>query len=285
MAPRGYRPPAPASQNVTIDNTTSDPLLFRMAVDQSWITSSVSSGTTPAVVQLGINPSGLTEGTYSGTVIVTTSDVTSFPLSIPVTLTVEAPGTAMLTSNRSSLNFGNVDIGSDSTLPVALTNSGNANVTIANISISGPGFRASGIPTGQLLSPGQSASLHVTLAPAATGSVTGSVIVTSNATNSPATISLSGAGTQPLVSYAVQLTWAPNQSPVVGYNIYRSLLQVGGVHKAEFCDRFGVNVHGYRRRGRAVLLLRCDGGEFEQCRERILKRSAGYHSDILKSQS
>jgi hypothetical protein len=44
------------------------------------------------------------------------------------------------------------------------------------------------------LTPGQTATLNVTFAPTAAGSVTGSVSVASNASNAPATIALSGSG-------------------------------------------------------------------------------------------
>jgi bacillopeptidase F len=55
--------------------------------------------------------------------------------------------------------------------------------------------------------------------------LSGSVTVASNATNSPATFSLSGVGTQ-TVSHSVALTWIPSASTVAGYNVYRS--QVSG---------------------------------------------------------
>jgi len=66
----------------------------------------------------------------------------------------------------------------------------------------------------------------VTFTPAAAASVTGSVTVASNATNSPATISLSGTGVQP-VSHSVTLNWTASISPVAGYNVYRSTVSGG----------------------------------------------------------
>ena len=50
--------------------------------------------------------------------------------------------------------------------------------------------------------------------------------MTSNATNSPATITLSGTGVQP-VSHSVTLTWTASTSTVSGYNAYRSTVSGG----------------------------------------------------------
>jgi hypothetical protein len=57
-----------------------------------------------------------------------------------------------------------------------------------------------GVPSGNILSPGQSASLNVTLVPAATGNLSGSVMIISDAANSSAGISLSAVGVQATVS-------------------------------------------------------------------------------------
>ena len=105
------------------------------------------------------------------------------------TLTVNALG--QLSPTASSLNFGNVIVGSSSAQAVTITNSGGSNATISNVSVIGAGFSASGISAGQILSPGTSATLNVTFAPAASGNITGSVTLTSNASNATLTISLS----------------------------------------------------------------------------------------------
>jgi HYDIN/CFA65/VesB-like, Ig-like domain len=136
------------------------------------------------------------------------------------------PATPELTATSSSLSFGSVNVGSNSTLDVTLTNSGNADVTISNVTLAGPGFDVSGVPTGLILAPAGTATLAVSFTPAATGSVTGSVAVSSDDANSPVTIALSGSGTQS-VSHSVALSWTPNASAVTGYNVYRSVSSSG----------------------------------------------------------
>src|ERR1035437_6446880 len=67
--------------------------------------------------------------------------------------------------------------------------------------------------------------MNVTFAPAGFGSVAGSVTIASNATNSPATIQLSGTGVA--VTHSVTLLWNPSTSVVTSYNVYRGTASGG----------------------------------------------------------
>jgi hypothetical protein len=87
-------------------------------------------------------------------------------------------------------------VGSTNPLSVTLTNNANSNVTISSVTVTGAGFTANGVTSGTVLAPNQSISLNTAFTPTAAGSVTGSVSVLSNATNSPATVSLNGVGLQ-----------------------------------------------------------------------------------------
>jgi hypothetical protein len=79
---------------------------------------------------------------------------------------------------------------------------------------------ASGVSGGLIIAPGIAATLNVAFAPASPGSVTGSVTVTSNATNSTVVIPLSGSGVLP-VPHSASLSWTGSTSAVVGYYAYR----------------------------------------------------------------
>jgi len=146
--------------------------------------------------------------------------------------TPPAAATLILNVSKTSLSFSTVNIGSNSVLPVIFTNGGNSNVTISNVTISGAGYTAAGVSSGQILTPGQTATLNVTFAPAGTGSIPGSVTVTSDASNSPATITLSGTGAQ-AGAPSVALTWNPSTSVVAGYNVYRSQVSGGPYTKLD----------------------------------------------------
>jgi fibronectin type 3 domain-containing protein len=67
-------------------------------------------------------------------------------------------------------------------------------------------------------------AMNVTFAPAASGSVTGTVGISSNASNSPLTVSFSGAGQ--VVTHSATLAWTES-SPVIGYNVYRGSVSGG----------------------------------------------------------
>jgi HYDIN/CFA65/VesB family protein/uncharacterized protein DUF1573 len=141
-------------------------------------------------------------GTFNATVSVT-SNATNNPASFSLTGSgVTAGG---LGSNPTSLNFGTVQTGSSQALSETVTNTGGSTVTISQVGISGTGFTLKGITAPATLAAGQSATFTVTFAPASTTSATGSVTVTSNASNPTLTISLAGTGS----TTAGALTAAP----------------------------------------------------------------------------
>ena len=153
---------------------------------------------------------------------------------VPSTSAVTTPtpvSTAIgqLSLSQTSFAFGNVDIGTTASKIFTVSNKGTAALTFSGVSISGAGFNATGVSSGVVLSPGQSTTFTASFTPAATGSATGSIVFTSNAANSSATIALSGTGAQqPAVSHAVVLSWdASTGSDVIGYYVYRATTSGG----------------------------------------------------------
>jgi Abnormal spindle-like microcephaly-assoc'd, ASPM-SPD-2-Hydin len=133
------------------------------------------------------------------------------------------PPTYLLSASPASLSFGNTRVGTQTVLPIILTNTGTGTVTITQATITGTGFSGSGISLPLTLSPGQNTDLSITFAPTAGGSVTGSASVVSNASNSPGVVSLSGTG-----AHCVDLSWTGSTSSgVTGYNIYRGATSSG----------------------------------------------------------
>jgi hypothetical protein len=172
-------------------------------------------------------------GALSG-VISVMSDVSGSPSTVSLSGTGMA-ATSLLTTSASSLNFGNIAVGKSGALSLTLTNSGNSNVMVSKVTVSGAHYSVSGVSAGLILAPGQSATLEATFSPLAAGSSPGAVTVASNATNSPATISLSGDGSQ-TASHSVALAWSPSTSTVAGYNIYRSGVSGGPYSKLDSSD-------------------------------------------------
>ena len=102
-----------------------------------------------------------------------------------------------LSANPSSIDFGNVQVGSNSGQSVTLTNTGSSSLTISAASVSGSGFSFSGLTLPLTLNANQSTSFTAKFAPAAAGAASGSLTITSNGSNPDMTIPLSGTGVTP----------------------------------------------------------------------------------------
>ena len=217
------------SQSITISNTGGSNLIITQEsiTAQGFTMTSVSLPMTigagkQSTINLLFSPTAT--GIASGVVSVMSNAANS-----PATVTVSGMGistTSLLNANSSSLTFGNVPLGSSSVLGITITNAGNSNVSISQVSSSVAGFTTSGVSAGMILAPGQNATLDVAFAPAAAGNLTGVITIASDATNSPTIISLSGSGVN-ASSHSVTLNWTPSTTAVVGYNVYRSTVSGG----------------------------------------------------------
>ncbi len=130
-------------------------------------------------------------GAASGSVSIT-STASDPNLSIPLSGTGVTQGT--LTANPTSLAFGNVQDGSSTTLSETLTNTGGTTITISAASATGTGFTLSGLTLPVTLTAGQSTSFSVLFSPTSAGAASGSVSITSTASDPNLSIPLSGTG-------------------------------------------------------------------------------------------
>ena len=168
---------------------------------------SITGLTTPLTIGAGGNSifsvvfAPTAAGAATGSVSLA-SNAPNSPVIVSLTGTAVAP-TSLVSASPTSLGFGNVNVGASKSLSATLTNSGNSNVTISGVTTAGTGFNATGVPAGTILTPNQSATLNVAFAPANAGSATGSISVGSNATNSPAAITLTGSGVQQASAFPV----------------------------------------------------------------------------------
>lgn len=120
-----------------------------------------------------------------------------------------------------TINFGNVSVGSSQPETGTLAAVG-AQITIASGTINNAEFRLSGISFPVTIPAGESVAFTVTFTPQNSGLASGSLTLTSDASNSPTIESLTGSGT-PGAGYIVDLSWTASSSQdVMGYNIYRS---------------------------------------------------------------
>ena len=164
-----------------------------------------------------------TAGSVTGSISLSTN-VPGSPTAIGLTGTGTAP-TFVLGASPTTLTFGSVNVGNNSSLGVTLKNNGNSNITISGISGATGGFTTSGVGAGTILTPNQSATLNVTFTPTASGAASATITINSNSTATPS-ISVSGTGAS--TASSVSLSWAASSSSdVIGYNIYRGTISGG----------------------------------------------------------
>lgn len=127
--------------------------------------------------------------------------------------------TSQLTSTPGSINFGSIPVGNSVSQKGTLS-AGSGNVTVLSASWNGGGFALSGISFPVTVAAGQSVPFTVSFSPQVGGSSNGQVSFFSDASNSPASLSLTGTGTA-TVQHSVSLSWNASTSQVTGYNVYR----------------------------------------------------------------
>ncbi|MGH9630905.1 MAG: BACON domain-containing protein [Bryobacteraceae bacterium] len=179
----------PAAQTVQITSSSANVNFTTNATTTSggnWLSVTPASGTTPGSLTVNVNGTGLAAGTYNGTIAV--SGGSASQLSIPVTLTVSS--TAALTLAPASLTFDHI-IGqpAPATQTVAVGSSGEAiSFTAATATTNGGAWL--GVDPVSGTSP---ANLNVLANPTglAAGEYTGTVTISgTGATNSPQTVNV-----------------------------------------------------------------------------------------------
>ncbi len=110
---------------------------------------------------------------------------------------VTGPPPPTMSLSTTNINFGNQTINSPSSpTPVTLTNTGGATLTISSIAPSGDYSQSNNC--GGSLNAGSQCTINIVFTPTQSGTRNGSVTITSsNATNSPQTINLTGVGVAP----------------------------------------------------------------------------------------
>jgi hypothetical protein len=135
----------------------------------------------------------------------------SVPLIVQnVTMSVTNSSSPTLNASPTSLSFGSQAVGSASgAQAVTITNSGSAAATVSGVSVSGAFTQTNNCSA---IAAGGSCTVNVAFAPTAAGAATGTLTVTSNAGNSPTTVSLSGTGTTSSTNLAPGATMTASSS-------------------------------------------------------------------------
>ena len=126
-------------------------------------------------------------GSRTGTLTVTAAGVTS---TVPLSGTGVSPG-PILTADPGNVSFPGTVVGGTATRDVRVTNTGTTSATVSAVTASGDYAQTNDCAS---LAVDASCTVTVTFRPTASGTRAGTLTITSNANNSPATVSLTGSG-------------------------------------------------------------------------------------------
>lgn len=137
-----------------------------------------------------------------------------------INLTGTGTSAGTLAVSPTSLNFGNVTVGTSKSMSGKLTASG-ASVTVNSASVNTSEYKITGITLPLTITAGSSANFSVTFTPQDSGTANDTASFASDASNTPTTESLTGVGNA-APPHVVDLSWDASTSPdIVGYNVYR----------------------------------------------------------------
>jgi hypothetical protein len=138
------------------------------------------------------------------------------------------PGSAaVLSISNQSVSFGDVLVGTATSRLISLTNSGNSNLKISGLSVTGAGYSVSG-GSNVTLAPAQTVTVSVSFGPSSSGYAGGTLAIASDASNSLVQVGVSGNGiTAQPTTHGVTLSWTPPSSDFAGFFVYRSTTSGG----------------------------------------------------------
>jgi len=187
-----------ASQTVKLSNTGSADL----AISQATLAGtgfSMSGLTEPMTVAAGASTSFTVSfqptvtGAASGSISIV-SNASPSPLVVSLTGTGVAATAPAISVTPSSVAFGNLTVKTSASQTLKISNTGTADLSISQASVSGTGFGMSGLTAPVTVAAGASMNFTVSFQPAAAGTVSGSISISSNAGSSPLSIPLTGTG-------------------------------------------------------------------------------------------
>jgi len=187
-----------ASQIVKLSNTgTAD-----LAISQATLAGtgfSMSGLTAPLTLTAGtsmnftVSFQPMTTGAASGSISIS-SNAGSTPLTVSLTGTGVTASAPAISVTPTAVSFGNLTVKTSASQTVKLSNTGTADLAISQATLAGTGFSMSGLTAPLTLTAGTSTNFTVSFQPLTTGAASGSLSISSNASPSPLTISLTGTG-------------------------------------------------------------------------------------------
>ena len=167
-----------------IDNNTTlaimETFLTSIGLGPDWVDVEPLSGTTPpgqsADIAVTFDAGGLQGGPYDANIVVSSNDPLSPEVAVPAHLHVT--GVPDIAVSDSLLDFGRVIMGAPETLPLVVSNLGNDDLIVSDISHGNPDVTA--VPSSFTLAPMGEQTVQVTFDPSVPGAFSGPLTITSN---------------------------------------------------------------------------------------------------------
>ena len=218
----------------TLDNTgNADLSITAIAVtgtDASTFTVTPTSGT------VGSGAGGLTvvvtfsptsEGPKAASLSIS-HNASGSPATVALTGTGVAAAAPAITVSITALSFGDVQIGGDKSLPLILSNSGDATLNVSAVTVSGPDSETFSVsPITVTVPPGDNATVTVTFFPADEGAKAATLSIAHDAAGSPLELALTGNGTEQ----------PPEPAPIINLSVTALEMEdtkVGGASEITF---------------------------------------------------
>jgi uncharacterized protein (TIGR03437 family) len=207
---------APAAQTIAVTGAGSSPLNFTATASNSsgvnWLTVTPAAGSTPATLTVTANGSNLSQGTYVGTVTISSTGAAGSPQNIPVTLTVSSTPSISLTPATLAFSYQ-----AGGTTPAAQTvqvaSSSGALAFTAAAATSGSSGNWLTVSPASGTTPG-TLTIGVTPAALVAGTYAGTITVTAaGAGNSPQTLPVTLVVTPALTPLPTTVTNAASGAP------------------------------------------------------------------------
>jgi uncharacterized protein (TIGR03437 family) len=187
----------PGAQTIVLSSTIAG-LSFSVATNATWLSVNPSSGSLPAILQVSVDPTSLTAGSYQGTITITVPNAVPSTVTVAVTLTVQPAAPAQLTLDTQSISFTATQGSSTLAQQLHVSNAGGGSLSFsAAASTSSGGSWLSVAPASGTATPSSPVSLTVTATTGALtpGTYSGTVAITAagSTINLPVTLSVSAA--------------------------------------------------------------------------------------------
>src|SRR6184192_2337470 len=183
-----------------------------------------SGGSNVNINQANVSGSGFSISGLNLPITLTPGQSYTFSTVFAPTSSGTATASGQLLVSPTTLDFGSITVGQNKSLTATLGASGSS-VTVSSASTSNPEFSLNGVSFPMALAAGQSAPVSVTFTPQSSGTASGTISFSSNASATLVVEALTGTG---VAQHQVQLSWgASSSSGVTGYNVYRGSVSGG----------------------------------------------------------